>query len=137
MPDGADSVGDVFLDPAKRQILMSDGLSRLDAADRLQYVQLMTRLLDELVPVNCYGLSDMSAVMMRVRLQDMSNADIDQYLGLLYKVVAKYASGAPIQMPTRDQSAAGEAQLSQGIVAELQGDRASMDRYCHWQPESR
>lgn len=55
--------------------------------------------------------------MMRVRLQDMSNADVDQYLGLLYKVVARYASGAPIQMPTRDQSAAAEAQLSRGIVA--------------------
>ncbi|CAN7793191.1 hypothetical protein LJR267_009375 [Paraburkholderia hospita] len=132
LPDGADSVGEVFLDPAKRQILMSDGVALLDAADRLRYVQLITRLLDELVPVNCYGLSDMSAVMMRVRLQDMSNADVDQYFGLLYKVVARYASGAPIQMPTRDQSAAAEAQLSQGIVAELQGDRDSLDRYAYY-----
>ena len=33
---GADNVGDVFLDPEKRQILMSDGLARLDAADCLQ-----------------------------------------------------------------------------------------------------
>jgi hypothetical protein len=132
LPDGADSVEEVFLDPAKRQILMSDSVARLDAADRLRYVQLITRLIDELVPVNCYGLSDMSAVMMRVRLQDMSNADVDQYLGLLYKVVARYASGAPIQMPTRDQSAAAEAQLSRGIVAELQRDPDSLDRYAYY-----
>jgi hypothetical protein len=132
LPGGADSVGEVFLDPAKRQILMSDGIARLDAADRLQYVQLISRMLDELVPVNCYGLSDMSAVMMRVRLQDMSDADVDQYLGLLYKVVARYASGAPIQMPTGDQSTAGEAQLSRGIGAQLQGDPDSLDRYAYY-----
>jgi hypothetical protein len=132
LPDGADSVGAVFLDPAKRQILMSDGIARLDAADRLQYVQLIARLLDELVPVNCYGLSDMSAVMMRVRFQDMSNADVDQYLGLLYKVVARYASDTPIQIPTRDQSAAGKAQLSRDVAAELQGDPDSLDRYAYY-----
>ncbi|MPW18142.1 hypothetical protein GCT13_14730 [Paraburkholderia sp. CNPSo 3157] len=132
LPDGADGVGEVFLDPAKRQVLMSDGVARLDAADRLQYVLLVTRLIDELVPVNCYGLSDMSAVMRRVQLQDMSDADVDQYLGLLYKVVARYASGAPIQMPTREQSAAAEAQLSRGIVAELQGDPDSLDRYAYY-----
>jgi hypothetical protein len=132
LPDGADSVGEAFLDPAKRQILMSGGLARLDAADRLQYVQLITRLLDELVPVNCYGLSDMSAVIMHVRLQDMSDTDVDEYFGLLYKVVAKYASGAPVQMPTRDQSAAGEARLSRGVVAELQGNADSLDRYAYY-----
>ncbi|WP_180736893.1 hypothetical protein [Paraburkholderia sp. PGU19] len=132
LPDDADGVGDIFLDPEKQQILMSDGIARLDAADRLQYVKLITRLLDELVPVNCYGLSDMSAVMMRVRLLDMSNADVDQYLGLLYKVVLSYASGAPIQTPTRDQSAAGQARLSQAIAAELQADPDSLDRYAYY-----
>lgn len=44
LPDGADSVEEVFLDPAKRQVLMSDGVARLDAADRLRYVQLITNL---------------------------------------------------------------------------------------------
>jgi hypothetical protein len=132
LPQGADSIGDVFLDPEKRQILMTDGLARLDAADRRQYIGLITRLLDELVPVNCYGLSDMSAVMMRVRLQDMSDADVDLYLSLLYKVVARYASGAPIRMPTRDQSVAGQARLSQGIAAELQGDQDSLGRYAYY-----
>jgi hypothetical protein len=132
LPGGADNVGDVFLDPEKRQDLMTDGLALLDAADRRHYVELISRLLDELVPVNCYGMSDMSAVMTRVRLQDMSNADVDLYLGLLYKVVARYASGAPIHMPTRDQSSAGQARLSWGIAKELQGDIGNMDRYAYY-----
>lgn len=132
LPDGAASIGDVFVDPQKRQIVMADGLARLDTADRRQYVELVTRLLDELVPVNCYGMSDMSAVMTRVRLQDMSTTDVDLYFGLLYKVVARFASGAPIQTPTREQSDAGQARLSEGIVEELRGDPESVNRYAYY-----
>jgi hypothetical protein len=48
------------LDSHSRSDLMADGLARLPPSERLQYVTLITKLLDTLVPANCFGLNDMS-----------------------------------------------------------------------------
>ncbi|MGF6963110.1 hypothetical protein OKW43_000115 [Paraburkholderia sp. WC7.3g] len=56
--------------------------------------------LGELVLVNCFGLSNMSAVMNRVSLLEMTESDVDQYFSLLYRVLANKASDRPVPVPT-------------------------------------
>jgi hypothetical protein len=126
---GGQHVGQIFLDPRARENLMSNGLAHLTPSDRLQYVKLLTRFLDELVPVNCFGLDDMSAVMNRVSLREMSDADVDQYFGLLYKVLISDASSAPVPTPTPQQYAAAEDQLTRTLIAELRGDQTNLERF--------
>jgi len=129
---GGQHVGQIFLDSQAREDFMSNGLSHLKPADRLQYVKLLTRFLDELVPVNCFGLYDMSAVMNRVSLREMSDADVDQYFGLLYKVLVSDVSHAPLPEPTPQQSAAAERQLTRTLIAELRGDETNIERFAFY-----
>ncbi|ACC76196.1 hypothetical protein PPMP20_19220 [Paraburkholderia phymatum] len=125
-------VGQIFLDPRAREEVMSNGLAHLTPSDRLQYVKLLTRFLDELVPVNCFGLDDMSAVMNHVSLREMSDADVDQYFGLLYKVLLSDVSDAPVPAPTPQQNAAAENQLTRMLIAELGGDQTSLERFAFY-----
>ena len=131
-PGGAQQVGQIFLDPKAREDFMSNGLAHLAPADRLKYVKLLTKFLDELVPVNCFGLADMSAVMNRVSLREMSDSDVDQYFSLLYKVMVNDASKAPIPVPTPQQYAAAERQLTRTLIAELQGDQMNIERFAFY-----
>jgi hypothetical protein len=126
---GGRRVAQIFLDAKAREDLMSNGLAHLTPSDRLQYVKLLTRFLDELVPVNCFGLVDMSAVMNRVSLRDMSDADIDQYFGLLYKVLVGDLSHAPVPTPTPQQYEAAERLLTRTLIAELHGDQKTIERF--------
>ncbi|MBN3762102.1 hypothetical protein [Burkholderia sp. Ac-20365] len=128
----AQRVGQIFLDPRAREEFMSNGIAHLTPADRLQYVKLLTRFLDELVPVNCFGLDDMRAVMNRVSLRDMSDADVDQYFGLLYKVLVNDTSSAPVPTPTPQQTAMAERQLTRTLITELRGDEASIERFAYY-----
>ncbi|TDN57810.1 hypothetical protein [Paraburkholderia sp. BL10I2N1] len=126
---GARRIGRIFLDPAARNELMSSGIARLAPADRLEYVKLIAKFLDELVPVNCYGLADMSAVMNRVSLREMSESDVDQYFSLIYKILVSDASNAPVSFPTPQQYAAAVRQLTRTLIAELQGDQTDIERF--------
>ncbi|CAG9190876.1 conserved exported hypothetical protein [Paraburkholderia sabiae] len=130
--NGGQHVGQIFLDPRAREDLMSNGLAHLTPSDRLQYVKLLTRFLDELVPVNCFGLDDMSAVMNHVSLREMSDADVDQYFGLLYKVLVGDVSNAPVPTPTPQQYAAAENQLTRTLIAELRGDQKNLERFAFY-----
>lgn len=132
VPGRARHVGQIFLDPRSREQFMSNGIAHLAPSDRLQYVKLLTRFLDELVPVNCFGLDDMRAVMNRVSLRDMSDADVDQYFGLLYKVLVNDASNAPVPTPTPQQTAAAERQLTRTLIAELRGDEVNIERFAFY-----
>ncbi|MEX3936988.1 hypothetical protein AB4Y32_35440 [Paraburkholderia phymatum] len=129
---GAQSVGQIFLDPAAREDLMSQGLVRLAPQDRLKYVQLVTKFLDELVPVNCFGLSNMRAVMNQISLREMTDSDVDQYFNLLFKVLLSDASNAPVPSPTPQQYAAAERQLTRTLVAELHGDQTNLARFASY-----
>ncbi|MBP0593388.1 hypothetical protein J8I87_27570 [Paraburkholderia sp. LEh10] len=129
IPGGARALDAIFLDEGKREALMSSGLARLTPADRLLYLQLFTRLLDELVPVNCFGLVDISAVMNRITIAQMSDADAEQYLQLLYKVLVSSASDVTERLPTPEQYAAAMETLSREIVIELDADPVNLDRY--------
>ncbi|MEX3975841.1 hypothetical protein [Paraburkholderia caribensis] len=129
VPGGSNELGRVLSDPTRRDSLMMNGLARLSADDRLHYLKIYTRMLDELVPVNCFGLSDMGDVMDRVTLGDMEPTQITEYLGLLYKVIVSSASSAAIPTPTPHQYAMAEAVLARALVIELGGDPQNVQRY--------
>lgn len=129
MPGGARELEHDFLDADKRTTLISGGLARLTPADRLRYLQLFTRLLDELVPVNCFGLVDISAVMNRITIAQMSDADAELYLDLLYKVLVSGGTDAAVRLPTAQQFAAAVEELSRAIVIELHADPVDLERY--------
>ncbi|WP_213309008.1 hypothetical protein [Paraburkholderia sacchari] len=129
IPGGVHGLEQVFLDEAKREALMSSGLARLTPTERLTYVKLFAHLLDELVPVNCFGLVDINAVMNQITLAQMSDADAELYLRLIYKVLASSASDAPVRLPTRQQYSAAVDTLSSEVVVELDADPVDLDRY--------
>jgi hypothetical protein len=126
---GAQGISRVFLDPGARKNAMSNGLARLSAADRLRYMKLLTRLLDELVPVNCFGEVDMAVVMNRITLREMSEADLRQYFELLYKVLTGDARNVPIVLPTPQQFALAQQQLSRALFIQLRGNESDFARY--------
>jgi hypothetical protein len=129
IPGGAQGIARLFLDPHAREIVMTNGLVRLPAADRLSYVRLMTKFLDELVPVDCFGLFDMGDVMARVSLREMSEADIEQYFELLSKVLVSDALDAPVLLPPRAQYASAERHLAHALLAQLGDDPYSVARF--------
>jgi hypothetical protein len=129
IPGGSRRIEQIFLDSSAREDFMSEGLARLTPSDRLQYLQLLTRFFDEVIPVNCFGLSSMSAVMNRVSVLDMAEPDVEQYFGLLYRVLTGNASNRPLPAPTSEQNAAAEHQFSRAVVTELGGDRTDIERF--------
>ncbi|WP_233853587.1 hypothetical protein [Paraburkholderia sp. HD33-4] len=129
IPGGVRGLEEVFLDETKREALMSSGLARLTPADRLTYVKLFAHLLDEFVPVNCFGLVDINAVMNRITLAQMSDVDAELYLRLIYKVLVSGESGIPVRLPTPQQYSAAVDVLSSEIVIELDADPVNLDRY--------
>lgn len=129
VPGGMHALFQVFVDESKREAMMSSGLARLAPNERLDYLKLFTRLLDELVPVNCFGLVDMHAVMNRITFSQMSDADAALYLRLLYRVLLSSASDIAVRLPTQAEYDSAVEELSRAIVIELDADPASMDRY--------
>jgi hypothetical protein len=129
IPGGARALKQVFLDEGKREALMSSGLARLTPSDRLLYLQLFTRLLDELVPVNCFGLVDITAAMNRITIAEMSDADAGLYLRLIYKVLVNSASEVPTRLPTLQEYSIAIEELSRAIVIELDADSVNLERY--------
>jgi hypothetical protein len=129
IPGGTRALERDFLDADKREALLSSGPARLTPADRLAYLQLFTRLLDELVPVSCFGLVDIIAVVNHITIAQMSDADTELYLRLLYKVLVSGASDMPVHLPTPEQYTAAVEELSRQIVIELHEDPVDLDRY--------
>ena len=128
-PGDAHALEQIFIDEGKREAVMSTGLARLPPAERLLYLQLFTRLLDELVPVNCFGLVDINAVINHITIAEMSNTDAELYLRLLFKVLLSSASDAAVRIPTAQQYSVAIEELSRAIVTELDADRVNLDRY--------
>ena len=129
IPGGAQGVGRLFLDPQQREIVMTSGLVRLSPADRLSYVALMTKFLDELVPVNCFGLTSLGDVMARISLREMSESDVEQYFELLSKMLVSDALNTPVILPTRAQYASAQHHLARALFAQLGGDEYGMSRF--------
>lgn len=129
VPGGAPALVHVLLDPEQREAMMSSGLARLTPADRSRYLVLLTRVLDELVPVNCFGLVDIVTIMNRVTIAQMSDAQAELYLDLVYKIMVSSGSSAPVRVPTREEYAAASEAMSRAVVIELGGDPANVDRY--------
>jgi hypothetical protein len=132
VPGGAEGLGRLFLDSQTRENILLNGLVRLSAADRLRYVQLLTKFLDELVPVDCFGLVNMNEVMNRVTLREMSDSDVEQYFELLSKVLVSDALNVPVVLPTSDQYAGAKRQLAHALYIQLSGDESDITRFEHY-----
>lgn len=129
IPGGPQHIEQIFLDPTTREQFMAQGLAHLLPSDRFAYMQLLTRFFDEMVPVNCFGRSNMSEIMSRVSLLDMNETDIDQYFSLLYRVLVNDPASRPAPVPTPQENAAAERAFSHSVIAELHGDQTDIDRF--------
>jgi len=129
VPGGPDALHRILSDANTRDSLMTNGLARLSPADRLRYLKVYTRILDEQVPVNCFGVSDMGEVMDRITLGAMAQGEIEEYLGLLYKVIVKSASSSALPTPTQRQYEKAQGILTRALVNELAGDSNNIERY--------
>ncbi|SAL86883.1 hypothetical protein AWB67_07301 [Caballeronia terrestris] len=118
-----------FLDSQSRSGLIADGLARLAPSRRLQYVRLINRFLDTLVPANCFGLNDMSDVVNHLSLNEMSEADIDEYFPMLLDAIRAAASNAPLDVPTPQQSVDAQLRLRRALMVELGNAEANVVRY--------
>ncbi|SAL28351.1 hypothetical protein [Caballeronia humi] len=119
----------LFLGAQSRSDLVADGLARLAPPRRLQYVTLITRFLDTLVPTDCFGLNDMSEVVNHVSLGEMSEPDIDEYFRMLLDAIRASASNAPLDIPTPQQSADAQTSLKNALLIELDNTEANVVRY--------
>ena len=119
----------LFLGAQSRSDLVADGLARLAPPRRLQYVTLITRFLDTLVPTDCFGLNDMSEVVNHVSLGEMSETDIDEYFRMLLDAIRASASNAPLDVPTPQQSADAQTSLNNALLIELDNTEANVVRY--------
>lgn len=129
IPGGARRVERIFVDPTAREDFMSEGLARLAPSDRLKYLQLLTKFFDEMVPVNCFGLSDMGAVMNRISLVDMTESDVEQYFDILYKILTNNASNRHVRAPTPQQNVAADRQFTRSLIVELGGDQTDIEQF--------
>lgn len=125
----ARGVSQLFLNAGARAELMADGLERLSPALRLQYVMLITRLLDTLVPADCFGLNAMDAVVNRVSLSAMSEADIDGYFRLLLAALQAAQSETSPELPSPQQSERAEESLKRSLLHELGYVQSNVARY--------
>ena len=125
----AHSVSQLFADAQTRASLMADGLARLTPADRLRYAKLIMKFLDEYVPSDCFGFDDESNIMSRIRLSEVADADIEEYLAILLQALRRSALGVPIDVPVPQQYAAAEIALGRALASELGNDDANVARY--------
>lgn len=122
-------MSNLMLNPGARAELMADGLGRMAPALRLQYVALITKVLDTLVPPDCFGLNEMDAVIDRVSLNAMSDADIDGYFRMLLAALRAAQSGAALDTPSPQQYAQAESSLKLSLLRELDYAPGNVARY--------
>jgi hypothetical protein len=67
--------------------------------------------------------------MNRITIAQMSNADAELYLRLLYKVLVSSASDRPLRSPPPQQYSEAVDALSRAVVIELEGDPFDLDQY--------
>jgi hypothetical protein len=119
----------LLLNSGARADLMADGLERMSPALRLQYVALIAKVLDTLVPPDCFGLNDMDAVIDRVSLNAMSDADVDGYFRTLLAALRAAQTGTAPDAPSPQQFAQAEAKLKLSLLRELGYAPANVARY--------
>lgn len=122
-------VSELFLTSSARADLMADGLERMSPALRLEYVALVAKILDTLVPVDCFGLTGMNAVIDHVPLSAMADADIDEYFRLLLAGLRAAYSNTTPDSPSPQQFAQAQASLKLSLLRELGYAPADVARY--------
>jgi hypothetical protein len=123
------SMSNLMLNPGARAELMADGLERMAPALRLQYVALITKVLDTVVPPDCFGLNEMDAVIDQVKLNAMTDADIDGYFRMLLAALRAAHSGGTLDTPSPQQYAQAESSLKLSLLRELDYAPGNVARY--------
>lgn len=119
----------IYLNSRSRAELMSNGLMRLSPALRLQYVSLISKFLDTLVPSDCFGLNEMSEVLDRISLSAISEADIDAYFHVLSAALRAGESETRADMPSAQQYEHADESLKRSLLNELGYIPANIARY--------
>ncbi|WP_250519143.1 hypothetical protein [Caballeronia sp. ATUFL_M1_KS5A] len=127
----------IFLNPRARAELMADGLERLAPGLRLQYVSLIAKFLDTLVPFDCFGLNDMSAVVDRISLSAMSEADIDAYFRVLLAALRASGLETRLDTPSAQQYEDADESLRRSLLHQLGYLPANIARYAAYSQNPR
>jgi hypothetical protein len=129
VPGGVDGISQMLLDPTAGTALVGNGLARLPEAERLDFFSMLTAIYDEVVPQDCYGLTDQKEVMRRaISFNAMSEAQIDTYFRLIYRMVHQWAVNAPVDTPSPAQHQAALVKLGTSMEAQLHGNKADIER---------
>src|SRR5579864_5551265 len=129
VPGGVDGISQMPLDPTAGTALVGNGLARLPEAERLEFFSMLTTIYDQVVPQDCYGLTDQKEVMRRaISFTTMSDAQIDTYFRLIYRMVHQWAVNAPVDAPTPAQHQAALIKLGTSMEAQLHGNKADIER---------
>jgi hypothetical protein len=102
-----------------------DGMLTLTANDRARLMALISKVLDS-APADCGGLKDLSAVMSRYTITNLSAADLDEYFRLTFRMMKQAAFHAPRAEISEDQRRSGEQAVLdtlEQLVKETAGDR--------------
>ncbi|SAK86903.1 hypothetical protein AWB78_04484 [Caballeronia calidae] len=123
------STSRLLLNSSARARQVTEGLERVSPGLRLQYVALISKFLDTLVPPDCFGSNDMTAVINRISLSAMSEADIDGYFHVLHAALHASVSAASLDSPSPEQYSRAEERLKLSILQELGYVPADVARY--------
>jgi TonB family protein len=95
------------LTPMARARLYADGVLRLSPDERSTLNELTLRALDN-APANCGGVKNTAAVLSRyTAIGTMSDEELDNYLGIAFKIYKNTALGVPMAQITPAQRAEG------------------------------
>ncbi|MFM0053662.1 hypothetical protein [Caballeronia grimmiae] len=118
-----------YFDPVARSELLADALSRLSPSLRLQYVQLISKFLDTLVPLDCFGSNEVSDVVNHIPLSAISEVDIDAYFRLLSAALHGSWSDVEQRAPSPEALNQAEALLRRSLLHQLNHLPANVSRY--------
>ncbi|SAL87565.1 hypothetical protein AWB74_08168 [Caballeronia arvi] len=127
--DSVHRMGNASLNPGVRTKLMSGGLHLVPPPLRLQYVELVSHFLDTLVPFDCFGLNDMSEVLNRIPMSNMSEAQIDVYFRVLLAALRASETDAEQESLGAQQLARADEGLRRSLLHELGYLQANVARY--------
>ncbi|MFT0172194.1 hypothetical protein ACLKMY_24830 [Paraburkholderia mimosarum] len=124
------NIQNVMDNPELRKPFILGGLARISPEDRLEYYQMASSFFDRFVPDDCFGMTDPQQVMAKaMSIDKMSDAEADEFFGLIYKMVHASAIHAPIDVPSASAHTAAVKKLGFAMEALVPNDKADIDRF--------
>lgn len=124
------TIQNIMDNPELRTPFVLGGLARISPEDRLEYSQMASSFFDRFVPDDCFGLTNQQQIMAKAMAVDkMSDAEVDEFVGLIYKMVHASAIHAPIDVPSASAHTAAVTKLGLAMEALVPNDKADIDRF--------